>query len=476
MGTHARLSASKTKEWGYAPGIIALHERFPLHDPSGEAAQMGTCVHDLIERCLQKGEEPAEYLGRIAVIVNPGTDKEGVSITPAGKKAPKAPDAVWFELDQELVDAATCMTDYVRNRLDAVLETKMTSSEAIEAGALYLEHRTNPLPKRDDTGGTADVTIAFIDEDFGEIELADYKNGTGVLVSVENNKQLLSYLLGRVLDLLGRIDDDYTYRMSICQPRHHLTPDDGIMSVVVTAQELREFEDWLNDAARRVDRGREIVENLFKTANDVTLEDCINALDAEGLLEVKDFGGDTIWDPYLKMSPAIERQTQETAQMDFDDDPPDEIAVPELPEHIARLLRWAPTLEKQIKDARKKANQILMEGGTVPGYKLVRKQGNRQWNDTILETDKSVKEVAEEIAKKYGVDASKLTNPPGPTTLRTGPQVLSIIPKARKADFEKDYISRPKGDLAMVDDSDKRSAVNPLNEAANAGDDFDDDL
>ena len=470
MGVHARLSASKTKEWAACPGLIALHERFPVNDPSGEAAQMGTVVHGMIEKCLKEGTEPSEYQDRIIVLVHPDTAKEGISVLKPNAKTPKV-GTIWFEFDQELVDAATCMTNYVRRRMDVILPEKMTSDKAVDQGLLQLEKRTNPLPHRDDTGGTADVTLYDLDEDFGgEIEIADYKNGTGVYVPVEGNKQLLSYLLGQVMDLLGSISDDYIYRMTICQPRHHLTPDDGIMSVLVTAHELRAFEAELEEACLRVDQGRKIVENLFRARNQTTLEECIDVLDAAGLLEVSALGGDTIWDPYLKMAPSVRRMTEDAAQVDFDDDPPEDAKAPETPAHIAKLLNWAPTLEKMIKDAKAKANEILNQGGEVPGYKLVRKQGNRQWVDTVMNGDGE--KIAAKIAKDYGVDEEKLLTDPVPPALRTGPQVLARIPKADKERFEKEYIQRPQGDLTMVPDSDKRKAINPMD---NAADDFDDD-
>ena len=61
MAWHARLSASKTKEWANCAGIIALAEAFPVEDLSGDAAMLGTCAHYLIERALGEGVQPSAY-------------------------------------------------------------------------------------------------------------------------------------------------------------------------------------------------------------------------------------------------------------------------------------------------------------------------------------------------------------------------------------------------------------------------------
>ena len=93
------------------------------------------------------------------------------------------------------------------------------SKLAVERGELKLEARVNPLPERDDTGGTADVTIDIWPD---LLEIADYKNGTGVYVPIENNWQTRSYLLGRaVVENPEDLGEYNHYRHSIGQPRHH---------------------------------------------------------------------------------------------------------------------------------------------------------------------------------------------------------------------------------------------------------------
>ena len=209
MAWHARLSASQTKDWANCPGTIPLKEYFPYDDPSGPAAQLGTCAHQLIEECLGKGLPPSDYEHRLIEIKHPDTDKEEVVILAKSAKWPKDPKRVVFEVDEEMVEATDTFIRYVLGRLaelfpetyDATgLDDEVDYSwakTAWEKGTLKLETRVNPLPERDDTGGTVDVTIDAWPE---LLEVVDYKNGTGVLVPVKDNWQLRSYTLGRAVE------------------------------------------------------------------------------------------------------------------------------------------------------------------------------------------------------------------------------------------------------------------------------------
>lgn len=456
MGVHAKLSASKTKEWMAAPGIIALHERFPIPNHSGEAAQMGTCVHALIEHCLETGEDATDYIDRILQIVNEGTPEERVKILGPVAKAPKAKDAVWFVMDADLTEAGQAMITYVRDRMD-----EMGHPE------LDLEERTNPLPDRDDTGGTADVTLH--DPIFCELEIIDYKNGTGVFVPVEANKQLLSYLLGRVLDLLGVIRDDYTYRMTIVQPRHYLSPDDGVMPVEVSADELREFQNKLIQTVGWVDHGRELMDELFaKYGPKTSLEHAIKVLDDARLLEVTDLVSDKIWDPYLAKCPSARRIAEEATQMDFMDDPedPNEIDLTEKSaDWLLNLHNHKAFITALFKEAETEVEKRLMAREPVKGFKLVQKMGNRTWVEDLDEAD------LQEWVEENGGDKNKLYTPPGKPELKTGVQSMNTMPKAKKKEFEEKFLYKPKGAIIAVPDTDKRSEYVP----ETAADDFAED-
>jgi hypothetical protein len=200
---HTKRSPSQAKKFGACAGTLAFCESLPPEQRgvSGEAARIGTCTHKLIEHTLRNGEEPEAYRGRMIEIVNEGEDNEETKILRAGAKTPGA-GRVWYEVDSAMIDGATMMTDYVRKRC---AELGMKESD------LQLETRTNPLPDRDDTSGTADVTL---DAWPLLLELADYKNGY-LEVEHKDNDQLLAYLLGKALEM------DMThecYRVTVVQP------------------------------------------------------------------------------------------------------------------------------------------------------------------------------------------------------------------------------------------------------------------
>ena len=98
MAWHARLSASQTKDWAHCAGTIALKEFFPVFDPSGDAARLGTCAHALIERCLEEGVPPSSYEGQLIEIVKPDTDDEDVKFLHRNAKMPP-PSRIVYEVD-----------------------------------------------------------------------------------------------------------------------------------------------------------------------------------------------------------------------------------------------------------------------------------------------------------------------------------------------------------------------------------------
>ncbi|KFH18475.1 DUF2800 domain-containing protein [Brucella abortus] len=462
MAKHARLSASQTKDWASCPGTIALKEHFPYDDPSGEAAMLGTCAHALIERCLEEGVNPVSYKGRLIEIIRPNTDEEGTSILRAGAKWPKDPARKVFEVDDDMVEATTSFCHYVRTRLCELLPSRYQdaddpsiSKDAVERGTLKLEGRVNPLPGRDDTGGTADVTIDAWPE---VLEVIDYKNGSGVFVPIHKNWQLRSYLLGRAVET----DMDYSgYRYAIGQPRHHLAPQpDGISWEDMTPDELVSFrDDDLVPAVERVDRARAVLDAM----DGPTLDEARAALYEAGHLTAGEDGSHCTYCVHLTDCPAARARVEETIGMDFADDPT-ELEPPTGVNHLSVILPWKPFIETFLKQAAAKAEELLMNGTKVPGYKIVKKSGNRTWKPDLDEAS-----VRKGLASKYGVDPSKLMTEPVPPKLITGPQAEKLVPAKRRPEFEEEYLYKPDGGFTMVPESDKREAVDPT---AQAADDF----
>ncbi|ADK73443.1 exonuclease [Roseobacter phage RDJL Phi 1] len=477
MAWHARLSASQTKDWFNCPGTIALKEMFPYDDPSGEAAQLGTCAHALIERCLEEGVSPEAYRDRLIEIKHPDTDKEETVIMGKNVKWPKQVGRVIFEVDDDMIEATTTFIDYVIGRLVELFPQAYDTTgfgdevpygisvDAVKRGQLKLEGRVNPLPERDDTGGTADVTIDCWPD---LMELVDYKNGTGVLVPVEGNLQLRSYTLGRAVEGDGEIGDYANYRYTIGQPRHHRAPPGGMSWEELKPNELAAFRKELVAACKRVDKARLVLEQAYNYKRDademLTIEEARQALYDAGFLSVGEDGGHCNWCPHLNDCPAALNKVQDVAGMDFADEP-EELEDPMGPNHLAMILPWKGFIESFLKKAAAIAQERLLKGEEVPGYKMVRKGGNRTWKPDLDET-----EVTNRLIEHYGVKREKIMNPPAEAKMRTGPQIEKAVPAKMREEFAKEFLWKPEGGLTMVTEDDGREAVTPDQAADDFGD------
>jgi len=161
---HARLSASRTERFMQCPGSVRLESQMP-DEPAGEAAALGTMLHELSEKIL-RGEE----------IDNP-------------------------DLDQDHLQMAQSYADYV-NGISANPRKKLIEVN-VDAGLKSLHEAL---------GGTADAVIV----DGNHLHVVDAKFGR-VLVEAENNKQLMTYALGVMRQFNAPID--ITCTMHIFQPR-----------------------------------------------------------------------------------------------------------------------------------------------------------------------------------------------------------------------------------------------------------------
>lgn len=481
MAWHARLSASQTKDWANCPGIIPLGEMFPRDDPSGKAAQLGTCAHALIERCLGDGVPPSAFLGRLIEIIDPDGPNEGTSILKKGARWPKQAHRVVFEVDDEMVSAATSFVDYVLRRLcellpDVYCPRVAVHDEkafyawgklAVERGELKLEGRVNPLPDRDDTGGTADVTIDVWPDC---LEIADYKNGTGVFVPVERNWQTRSYLLGRAVEDDPKSLGSYAvYRHSIGQPRHHLSPEGGVSHEEMDEEDVALFQRDLLLAVKRVDEARAYMEEAAKSKHDadggdLTLLEAVDVMAHGNFLSAGEDGSHCKYCPHKTYCPAARLQVQESAATDFEEEGTEEdMKPPEDPEHIANVIRWAPYVRDYLKACEEAAQRLLLDGTRVPGYKMVRKQGNRRFK---AEFDDGPDTLADAIVAEYGVKREELFDPPVAAKLKSGPAIKKLVPSDKREEFDEAYLFRPNGGLDMVPESDKRKAVDGRESAA----------
>jgi len=160
---HARLSASRTDRFMQCPGSYRLESLMP-YEPAGEAAAIGTAIHELSEIILSGKEVPA------------GTDPDHVAMA------------------QGYADFVNTLVENPRKKLIEV---------NLDEGLKSLHPAL---------GGTADAVLV----DGNHLHVIDLKTGR-VAVDAQDNKQLLTYALGAMRQLKAPNTIECT--MHIYQPR-----------------------------------------------------------------------------------------------------------------------------------------------------------------------------------------------------------------------------------------------------------------
>ena len=160
---HARLSASRTDRFMQCPGSYRLESLMP-YEPAGEAAAIGTAIHELSELILRDGAIPT------------GTDPDHLSMAQG---------------------YANFVNSLVENPRKKMIEVNLDEGLKSLHPAL---------------GGTADAILV----DGNHLHVIDLKTGR-VAVDAQDNKQLLTYALGAMRQLKAPSSIECT--MHIYQPR-----------------------------------------------------------------------------------------------------------------------------------------------------------------------------------------------------------------------------------------------------------------
>lgn len=184
---HARLSASRTDRFMQCPGSYRLESLMP-YEPAGEAAAIGTAIHELSEIILSGNPIPAD------------TDKDHIAMA------------------QSYADFVNTLVENPRKKL---IEVNLDSGLKSLHPAL---------------GGTADAVLV----DGDHLHVVDLKTGR-VAVDATDNKQLLTYALGAMRQF--KAPSHITCTMHIFQPRV------GHSKWTVTGQDLVDHGERLKAAA-----------------------------------------------------------------------------------------------------------------------------------------------------------------------------------------------------------------------------------
>ena len=356
---HALLSASSAHRWLACPPSAVAAEAYPQQDT--EFTREGTLAHEVAEIVVQDN-------------LHPETGRDGF-----------AP-----EVTQEMLDCAAAYRDYIQEQI--------TTDDPL----ILLEQRVDFSPWVPDGFGTADCIII----QGHTMDVIDYKYGTGVEVSAEDNPQEKLYGLGAVNDY-GFAYDVKQVRLHIFQPR--------INNISVYELSVDDLLAW----------GEEIKP--------------IAATAAQGKGEHKE-GAHCTFCPHAgrcrQLSSAC-KQFVETHDL--------RVAVPILaPHEIAEVLAMTPLIELWLRRVKTQALDTLLEGGEVPGWKVVEgKLGNRKWTDAL--------KVAEVLAST-GLSREDYTE----TKLLSPAAMDKALGKKKVAELLTPFIDRAPGAPTVVPATDKR--------------------
>ncbi len=341
---HASLGASSAFRWMRCPGSVAAAAALQDEPRSTSvAAEEGTAAHELAEWCL-RCHAPARLYGRRHI--------HGVEIT-----------------------------DEMRDAVQLYVDTVWTCLRASPLRQLWVEQRVNLAPLRPPTDmfGTADALI--LDTEAKQLHVIDFKYGQGKYVPIEDNPQLLYYLLGAKfwLEEMGHDIRDGT--ITIVQPRNH--QGDPVRTQEVSAVAIEAFANELVTAARAT-----------------TLPDA-----------PRHPGAWCQWCRARATCPAAYAQAQDAVQMSFMAEMPTPLSPSALtPEQLQRALELKPVIEGWLKSVQDHATQLARDGA-LPGWKLVAKRAARKWtNEDAVITAlgprayekklRSVAQVEKDIGKK----------------------------------------------------------------------------
>jgi len=352
---HSKWSASGFKKIMLCPGSKVLEVGQP--DNTTIYAAEGTAAHELLEMVLTGDTPAAGFVGRI--IQADGFDIE-----------------VTDEMAEYIQGVADRVKDYQGH--DGVL--------FVEQKLYYADYLDVP---REEGWGTGDVVICRGDE----IIVIDLKYGKGTWVDVKENPQLQLYGLG-ALDKFNGIAGDFTrVRLVIDQPRISEKPSEWDTTVEA-------LEAWGRSTARSVVATCKTAElygrderagdpkwdELFLTPGEDQCKFCKAKATCPALRnEVADTVG---------IAPAATPEEFDAAEIECQ--PEDQTS-----EWLAVFLNKVDLIEDWCKAVRAEADRRLLNGESVPGYKVVAgKKGNRAWGNA-KEVEEAMKSMRMKLEDMY---------------------------------------------------------------------------
>lgn len=395
MAAHALLSPSAAERWINCPASVFLNKDIP--DEGSVYADEGTAAHTIMELAGKEYFKGFEFDSikttlalKLAEMMTRGPQGK-FTITDAWADEVINCARVWLT---ELDKVCGGFPDYV------AFETRVNSVE-IPNGAM---------------GGTADCLMLVGDT----LHVFDYKHGQGVPVSAENNPQLSLY---GYMAYMSHLDLPVkNVELHIVQPRA-----DNTNAWKTTVEHLCTwFDEIVQPQAERVisicETGKYTLEDFT-----VTKSGC----------------------RFCKAKAACPAMTREVStELDL----PRVLTVPDSTEKLARLLDFKPVAEAYFDAVEKKVFDLLSNGQSVPGFKLVSgRPGNRKWTDSAQALDE---------LKKAKLKMSEYYKTPEVISPSQAEKLFKQgVIGERKWQTLQGLITRPEGKPTLAAVTDKRPAL-----------------
>lgn len=343
--------------------------------------------------------------------VNEGTDytREGTLAHEVAELVARRDDKVDLYLDQmrdenegitsEMIECAQGYADYIQEQIKS------------DNAVILLEQRVDFSPWVPEGFGTADCIII----QGTTMDVIDYKFGKGVAVSAKDNPQMMLYGLGALNDY-GFAYDVETVRLHIYQPRmNNISVDEKC------AGQLKAWAEMVvKPTAAKAAKGK----GNYKPGEHCRF--CPHAGRCRSLTKV-----------------CTEYVTTHGMKA----------SVPVLAAwEVAEVLQMEPLVSLWLKRVKDQALTTLLNGGAVPGFKVVAGRGSRAWRDDF--------EVAA-LLKANGFTQEEITK----TELLSVAAMEKAIGKKNVATLLEDQIETKTGAPTVVVESDKRPVYDRLAEA-----------
>ena len=354
------VGGSTAKRVINCPGSVKLAAQMPPQ-PSSKYADEGTLLHNAIATVLETDCDPMSLVG---------TKYNDITLT--------------AELVEEKMLPALAALD----EIDPAKTAELMIESHVDFGDF--------LPG---AFGSTDVLMRVGDK----AVVLDWKFGSGIPVSAEENPQLMFYAAAAMRSAKTQwvFRGAETIELVIVQPPH-------IRRWEVSRRRLEVFEIDLRNAVRQSEAPEAPVKH----------GDWCKFCPAKPICPV--------------MNGAVERALK--TQLDTVS-----------PELVGAMLKNADLLEDWIKQLRQFALQRLENGANVPGYKLVAKRATRQWADEAT---------AVAALTALGVDESELMV----TELKSPAQVEKVLKKSKLA-LPDDLIVSISSGHTLADEADARPPV-----------------